>query len=34
MLVKTHIDNPFQWKPDLLKIAKELTAAYNRQHSS
>ena len=37
MLVKTHIiDKPFQQKPpsDLLKIAKELTAAYNRQHSS
>ena len=32
----TYIDNPFQWKPasDLLKIAKELTAAYNRKHSS
>ena len=36
MLVKTHIDNLFQWKPplDLLKIAKKSTAEYNRQHSS
>ena len=36
MLVKAHIDNPFQWKPpsDLLKIAKKRTAEYNRQHSS
>ena len=34
-LVKTHIDNPFQWKPssDLQKMAKKFTAEYNRQHS-
>ena len=36
MLVKTHIDNPFQWKllSDLLRIGKKFTAEYNRQHSS
>ena len=36
MLVKTHIDNSFQWKllSDLLKIAKKFTTEYNRQHSS
>ena len=36
VLVKTHIDNPFQWKPpsDLLKKVKKSTAEYNRQHSS
>ena len=36
VLVKTHIDNPFQWKPpsDLLKKVKTSTAEYNRQHSS
>ena len=36
MLEKTHIDNTFQWKPpsDLLKIAKKVTAEYNRQYSS
>ena len=36
MLVKTHIDNPFQWKPPsyLLKITKKFTADYNKQHSS
>ena len=36
MLVKTHIDNLFQWKSlsDLLKIAKVFTNEYSRQHSS
>ena len=36
MLVKTHIDVPFQWKTssDLLKTAKNFTAKYNRPHSS
>ena len=36
MVVNTHTDNPFQWKPpsDLLKIMKKSTAEYNRQHST
>ena len=36
VLVKTHTDNPFQWKPlsELLKKVKKSTAEYNRQHSS
>ena len=31
VLVKTHIDNPFQWEPpsDLLKKVKKSTAEYN-----
>ena len=34
--VKTHIDNPFYWKPpsDLPKIMKKLTGEYNGHHSS
>ena len=33
MLLKTHFDNPFQWKPpsDLLKIVKRFPVEYNRQ---
>ena len=36
VLMKTHTDNPFQWKPPskLLKKVKKSTAEYNRQHSS
>ena len=36
VLVKTHTENPFQWKPpsESLKKVKKSTAEYNRQHSS